>query len=192
MSIKYLTPTELQAVLREAKKQGRAKHLAFLLGYRHGLRSSEIAGLKLSDLANGQISVRRVKQSLHTIQPLESHENPLFDEKRALAAYMRERGQIDSVYLFTSPRSTGKPVSRRQVFNWFQDIAYRAGIDAERRHCHVLKHALGRHMAEKNVPLYHIQKALGHRHITSTEVYLSISDREASGQATQVVNSLYA
>ena len=47
-------------------------------------------------------------------------------------------------------------------------------------------------MAEKNVPLYHIQKALGHRHITSTEVYLSISDHEASSQATQVVNSLYA
>jgi integrase len=192
MSIKYLTPTELQAVLREAKKQGRAKHLAFLLGYRHGLRPSEIADLKVSDVANSQISVRRVKQSLHTIQPLESHENTLFCERRALAAWLKQRGPINSPYLFTSPRSPDKAVSRRQVFNWFQDIAYRAGIDADRRHCHVLKHALGRHMAEKNVPLYHIQKALGHRHITSTQVYLSISDQEASGQATQVVNSLYA
>jgi len=46
-----------------------------LLVYRHGLRASEICGLKLTDidLKSGSISIRRLKGSMQTVQPLHPH-----------------------------------------------------------------------------------------------------------------------
>ena len=46
-----------------------------LMAYRHGLRASEVCGIKLADvdLKAGSISIRRLKGSLHTIQPLYQH-----------------------------------------------------------------------------------------------------------------------
>jgi site-specific recombinase XerD len=189
--IKYLKASEIEAVLTEAKRQGPRAHLLCLLGFRHGLRSSELAALTLADVQNGEISVRRVKNSLHTIQPLEAHENVLFDEPRALRAWLKARGDADgSCFIFISRQ--GSAISSRQVYNIFNDVAFRAGIDADRRHPHCMKHSLGRLLAEKDVPLYHIQKVLGHRHITSTQIYLGISDREASAKASNVLNAVFA
>lgn len=46
-----------------------------LLAYRHGLRASEVCGLRLADvnMKDGAISIRRLKGSLRTGQPLYSH-----------------------------------------------------------------------------------------------------------------------
>src|SRR5258707_7020670 len=82
--MKYLKPHELLKVLAEAKKHYGVRELAmFCLAYHHGLRASEICKLLLADIKDGAIDVRRLKGSLHTIQPLKSHDNPLLDEKRS-------------------------------------------------------------------------------------------------------------
>ena len=51
--IKYWTPGELLNVLSEAKEVSARNHLIVLLGYKHGLRASEIARLRVKDVANG-------------------------------------------------------------------------------------------------------------------------------------------
>src|ERR1700694_1190706 len=100
--MKYWQPSELIAVLSEARKVSARNHCLILLAYKHGLRATEIARLKLSDVQHGRCDVRRLKGSGHTNQPLESNENTLLDEKRALAAYLRERPETPSVFLFVS------------------------------------------------------------------------------------------
>jgi integrase/recombinase XerD len=164
----------------------------FLLGFTLGLRVSEISGIKLDDISNGRISVHRLKGS----DPVEdrlltSHENPLYDEKLALTAWLRERGDADgSIFLFTSRE--GSAVSSRQIQRLFNRCAILAGIEPERAHTHSLKHSLGRLLVDQKVPLYYIQKALGHRYLSSTQVYLSITGEEAARESNKVLGSVFA
>jgi integrase len=198
--IKFLKAPEIEAVLVQARKHGSRTHLMFILGFRLGLRVSEIAYIKMADISNGRISVRRLKGS----DPVEnrllsSHENPLFDEKRALAAWLRERGDGDgSEYLFTSRELSERDGSRkrlavspRQIQRLFNRCAILAGVNPERAHTHCLKHSLGRLLADQRVPLYFIQKALGHKYLSSTQIYLSITGDEAAHESNKVLNSVF-
>src|SRR5712691_10516795 len=133
--IKYLKPTEITGVLAEAKRHGTRTHLMFLLGFSMGLRVSEIAGIRIADIANGHISVTRLKGS----DPVEdrvlvSHDNPLFDERKALAAWLKDRGSDASEFLFTSRE--GDVVCARQIQRLFNRCAIRAGVNPERAHTH--------------------------------------------------------
>ena len=71
----YLTPDELLAVLKAAKARSARDWAMVLLAYRHGLRASEVCDLKLADidLKAASISIRRLKGSLHTVQPPYQH-----------------------------------------------------------------------------------------------------------------------
>src|SRR5437660_11440295 len=75
----FLTPDEVASLLRAAKKgrHGARNHAMILLAYRHGLRASEVAGLRVSDLDFkwGTIYCRRSKNSrssLHSLKPDEA------------------------------------------------------------------------------------------------------------------------
>src|SRR6266478_2819240 len=124
--MKYWKPNELLNVLSEARNISARNHLLVLLAYKHGLRSSEICALRLRDIAHGRLDCQRLKGSLHTNRPLESDPNILLDEKRALAAWLREREDAGSIFLFTSRLGFG--MTRDAVADIFEDAAMRAGI----------------------------------------------------------------
>src|ERR1700690_2419028 len=103
--MKALTPEEILKVLKAASDSKR--NLAMiLLAYRHGMRASEVCGLKLSDidLKNGEITIRRLKGSLKTVQPLSDLAGqPLLSEKRVLKAWLAQRRDA-SEYVFASQK----------------------------------------------------------------------------------------
>jgi type 1 fimbriae regulatory protein FimB len=104
-----------------------------LLAYRHGMRASEACGLKLSDidLKNGEITTRRLKGSLKTVQPLaDLPGQPLLSEKRVLRAWLAERRDL-SEFPFTSQK--GGRLDRTAFFRMFQNVAERAGLPADKR-----------------------------------------------------------
>ena len=83
----FLNPEETLAVLKAARERSTRDWAMILLAYRHALRASEVCGLKLVDidLKAGSISIRRLKGSLQTVQPLYPHRGrPLLDEPAAL------------------------------------------------------------------------------------------------------------
>ena len=99
-----LTPPEMLALLKAARKRSIRDWAMILLAYRHGLRASEVCGIKMADmdLKSGSISIRRLKGSLHTIQPLYQHRGqPLLDESAAIRAWLHKRTADGSDYLFT-------------------------------------------------------------------------------------------
>src|SRR4029450_8196531 len=102
---KALTPEEITKVLAIASESKR--NLAMILfAYRHGMRASEVCDLRLADvdLKNGQITIRRLKGSLTTTQPLSDHPGqPLLSEKRVLRAWLSERRDA-SEFVFTSQK----------------------------------------------------------------------------------------
>src|SRR6202140_1042369 len=112
-----LPPEEMLDLLKASRKRSLRDWAMILLAYRHGLRASEVCGLKLADmdLKAGSISIRRLKGSMHTIQPLHQHRGqPLLDETAALRSWLHKRPTDGSDYLFTS-RKGGK-LDRTQFF----------------------------------------------------------------------------
>ena len=163
-----------------------------LLAYRHGLRASEVCGIKLADvdLKSGSISIRRLKGSLHTIQPIYQHRGqPLLDETAAMRAWLRKRQPDGSDYLFASQK--GGKLSRIQFFRIFQTVAEIAGLSVDKRHPHVLKHSLASHLVAGNANLALIRQALGHRSISSTMAYVGTSDSQAAEALQRALMGLF-
>ena len=192
MSNDYLNAQQMLSILQVARDEyGPREHAMFLLAFRHGLRATEIANITLADVRNGQIDVRRLKDSLHTVQPLQSHPNPLLDEPTVLAAWLDARGDADgSVFLFTSRQ--GSALSRRQIYRLFEAIAICAGIPAGLRNPHQCKHALASLLIRSGVSLAYVQQALGHKHISSTVRYTHISQSEAAVKVGNVMAQAFA
>jgi type 1 fimbriae regulatory protein FimB len=188
----FLSPGEVLAVLKVARERSTREWAMILLAYRHGLRASEVCGLKLDDidLKSGSISIRRLKGSMATVQPLYAHRGqPLLDEMSALRAWLKERSADGSDYLFTSQK--GGKLDRTQFFRVFQAIAEIAALPFDKRHPHVLKHSLASHLVAGNVNLALIRQALGHRSINSTMQYVGTSDGQAAEAAQAALMRLY-
>jgi site-specific recombinase XerD len=187
-----LTPEELLAVLKTARSRSDRDWAMILLVYRHGLRASEVCDLKLAeaDLKSGSLSIRRLKGSLHTVQPLYRHKGqPLLDEIAAIRAWLRERKADGSDYLFLSQK--GGRLHRSQFFRTFRDCAESAGLPPEKRHPHALKHSLASHLVKENVNLALVQQCLGHKSIASTMKYVGVTDSQATTAAQAALMRLY-
>ena len=191
-SMIHLEPAELLLLLRSAKAKGAREWAMLLLAYKHGMRASEICNLRLSnlDLKNENIIVARLKGSLRTTQSLAEHRGePLLNELKALREWLRERRDDGSDFLFTSQK--GGRLHRSQVFRLFRNIARKAGLVAEKRHPHVLKHSIASHLVSANVNLALIKQQLGHKSIGSTMRYISTSDQQASKATSSALMTIY-
>ncbi len=173
---KYLTKQEVKryfAVIPKSKKRDRAM---FRIMYFQGLRASEPGTLQLSSFSptERRLYIRRLKGSLSSNPELSA------DELRYLNAWLNERGKSAGP-LFPSNRKTG--IDRTTVFKLTRKYCQLAGINIEKAHPHIFKHSLATHLLQSGVPLQMVQKILGHKKITSTEVYLHIADSEVDDAA---------
>ncbi len=180
--MKSLTQAEIVKLLKASSDNVR-DHAALLLTFRHGMRASETCNLELKDvdMKAGEIVIRRLKGSLKTTQPLADLQGqPLLSEKRVLRAWLAERGNHPSKYVFVSQKS-GR-MNRSTFYRMFQKYAEMAGLPADKQHPHTLKHSLAVLLVEANTNLATVRVALGHKSIQSTVVYAQPSD-ESAGRA---------
>src|SRR5215471_21849208 len=86
----YLTQAEVERLVKTARRRGRhgsRDALAILMGFRHGLRVSELVGLRWAqiDFTTARLTVHRVKGSIGSTHPI------LGDELRELRKIQREQ-----------------------------------------------------------------------------------------------------
>jgi site-specific recombinase XerD len=188
----FLTTEEMLAVLKAARSRSSRDWAMILVAYRHGMRASEVCGLRRDDLHLGgeSITIRRLKGSLETCQALCGHAGqPLLDELKALRQWMKDRPGDGSDYVFTSQK--GGRMHRSQFFRIFQACAASAGLARAKWHPHVLKHSLATHLIDGNVNLAVVKRALGHKSINSTMIYVTVSDRQAGEESRAALMRLY-
>jgi len=188
----WLTPAEVLMVLRAARSRSGRDWAMILLAYRHGMRASEICGLEINDLnlKDSSLSIRRLKGSLHTIQPLYRHKGqPLLDEFAAVRGWLRERRSDGSNFLFLSQK--GGRLHHSQFFRIFRICALAAGLPRAKCHPHCLKHSLATHLVAGNLNLALVRQCLGHKSISSTMKYVGVFDSQASQAAHAALMNLY-
>ena len=167
--LQSLAKDELLSFLKTARDERERDWLMFLVAYWHGLRASEVVHLQRTAIANGSLTVRRLKGSDTTTQPLIEDENPLLNERAA----------IETLAQSCPPTSPMFPFSRVHYFRLFRKYAKRAGLPAHKWHPHTLKHSVARHHI-REMGIENMRRYLGHKSMASTGEYLKVTDEEAS------------
>lgn len=167
----HLTRDEVHRLMRGAirhNRHGRRDALMLRLAFEHGLRVSELVGLRWSavDLVNHELRVTRAKGSLDGTHPLQG------DTVRALKRYQRDSGRASGL-VFVSER--GAPISA----DGFRRMLHRLSERVVRMkwHPHALRHACGVHLINQGVDLRTVQQYLGHANIQNTVAYTALTGR---------------
>jgi integrase/recombinase XerD len=141
--------------------------------YGTGMRRSELAHLKVSDIDSQRMIIRVVggKGGKDRDLPLSP----------ALLETLREywRWRKPRLYLFptrTGRRRLDQPISDKTVWIACSDAARRAGI-RKRITPHTLRHSWATHLLEAGTDLRTIQVLLGHDNLETTAKYLHLSQR---------------
>ena len=174
-SREYLTPHEIVALQKAARKAGRQGHrdeTLILIAFRHALRVGELVALKWDqvDLKVGLLHVKRLKNGLPSTHPVRGI------ELRALKTL--KRSNPDAAYVFISERGT--PLSDRTV----RQIVAKAGEHANLGftvHPHMLRHSTGFYLANKGEDTRAIQAYMGHANIKNTVIYTELSSKRFNG-----------
>ena len=168
-SREHLLPDEVDALMKAAGQVGRhplRDKALILVAYRHGLRVSELVGLKWDqiNLKRAQMHVNRLKNGSPATHPIEG------DELRLLRRLQRE--YPDAPFVFITER--GGPLTRSTVSKLVARAGQNAGLPFP-THPHMLRHGTGFYLANKGVPTRTIQAYLGHKSIQHTVRYTELS-----------------
>jgi len=159
---------EVEAVFSVTRN---VKHRAILmLIYSSGLRVSEAARLKVSDIDSKRmvLRIRRSKGKKDRYSIL-SHV-----ALEALREYWREYRPKE--WLFPS-RFPGKPLTERSIQRVFKKAKTLVGIKKPVS-INTLRHTFATHLLEAGTDLHHIQLLLGHKSPKTTTIYLHVSRKE--------------
>ncbi len=144
---------------------GRRDYAVLLMLLRLGLRSSEVATLRLEDLdwRAGELVVHGKGQRADRL-PLPA------DVGEAIAAHLRRgRSRTTRREVFLRTVAPIAPLSRRGVSLIVHRACVRAGVTPV--NAHRLRHTLACEMVRAGVPLPEISQVLRHRSLVSTAIY---------------------
>jgi len=167
------TGSKLPVILAEAELRAlfaalpNEKHrLVLMLTYAAGLRVSETAHLKLTDLDSQRMQIRvsqgKGRKDRYTLL------SPVLLPQ--LRDYYRQ--YKPQVYLFEG-RTPGEPLAIETIQKIFKQAQAKAGI-TKQASVHTLRHCFATHLMENGVDVFTIKNLMGHRSIQTTLRYVHI------------------
>jgi integrase len=167
-SREYLTEHEVEALMDAARKNrhGQRDATMILIAFRHGLRASELVGLRWEQVEYSRtvLHVRRVKGGTPSVHPLSGV------ELRALRRLQRE--STASPFVFVSERDT--PFTPAGFARMVERAGVAAGLGLK-VHPHMLRHACGYALANAGHNTRSLQAYLGHSNIQHTVRYTELA-----------------
>lgn len=139
--------------------------------YSSGIRASELAGLRLSDVdLIGQTLLVLGKRSKQRLAPLGSH------AAAALNRYLRVRKDLGAPAhnrVFVNFR--GGPLTTRSVQRVVDKYVRQVLPGRSEVSPHTLRHTFATHMLDGGADLRVVQELLGHESLSSTQIYTHVS-----------------
>lgn len=142
----------------------------FVLMLRCGLRISEVAELRLTDLYLEEASPRLVARGKG------SRERSVYlspQAERALRAYLDQRPALPCDFVFLNYLGGG--LSANAIHKRVMAYRREAGVSLS---AHRLRHSFANDLLSADAPVTTIQKLLGHRWLETTQRYVLANDRQ--------------
>lgn len=160
----------LFAAIDHSTPEGQRNRAMLETMYSCGLRVSELTGLLLSNIYLDVGFVRVVgkgnKERLVPIGGEAAKQIKLYKEHVRVHLKTIKKGSEDVLFL----NRRGGQLSRVMVFMILKDLVAKAGIK-KNIHPHTLRHSFATHLVEAGADLRAVQEMLGHKSITTTEIY---------------------
>lgn len=164
---------------------GKRNYAIVLLIARSGLRSSDIADLRFSDIDWEHQKIIRIQKK--TGNPVEL---PLLnDVGEAIIDYLKNyRPSSDSDHVFIQHKPPYSHFGSSAVGAMVRRIMQKAGVKSSDRKCgsHALRHSLASRLLENDIPLPVISEILGHTNTKTTMDYLRIDVESLKSCALEV------
>lgn len=160
---------QLMAVIDHSTPEGQRNRAMLETLYSCGLRVSELIALRLSMLYLDAGFIRVIgKGNKERLVPIgsEAVKQIRFYTDHVRAMMNIKLGHEDILFL----NRRGSSLSRVMVFIIIKDLTKKAGIQ-KNIHPHVLRHSFATHLVEAGADLRAVQEMLGHKSITTTEIY---------------------
>jgi site-specific recombinase XerD len=144
--------------------------------YGTGIRASECTGLR-----EGQVDLRALTVTVRG-KGGDERTVPFNDE---VAARLREYIQVRGAQLPAAPffrARSGKGLSRGTIYERVRTVGRRARLP-KRLSPHRLRHTFASHLVRAGIGLVTIRDLLGHRQITSTQIYLHVTAHDLRAAA---------
>lgn len=167
---KFLSPIEYRALRDIVRMDTRVAAIIELI-LQTGMRISEVANLKFSDVKTDQVVVEPYATQGTRVIPLNEAAREIIEE------YLRERQDSDSPYLFVS--KSGKPLAIRNIRASIDRYLQKAGL--AQYTVNDLRNTFIVENMKRGVDLVTISQAAGHKRISTTERYLQIAGVKESG-----------
>lgn len=160
-----LTKDEIQSLF-DACDNLRDKCILMTL-YGAGLRISEVAGLKVTDIDSKkmQLFIRNAKGS--------KDRYALLSQANLEILRIYWKAYRPKEWLFYSRVNTGTHITSKAVQNIFHKYIEKANI-SKKVTVHSLRHSFATHLLESGISIFHIKQLLGHSDISSTCFYLHL------------------
>ncbi len=176
---KVLSENDVRLLLSyfNSNKNPRLKAMLHIL-YGAGLRVSELVSLTKDSLIQDEDSKRYVllvrgKGNKERIVPLN---NMAIEAVKMHLESQDEKFKFNG-YLFPSHSKNGY-ITRQGFAKLLKEVAIEVGIAAERISPHVIRHAFATHLLSHGADLLSIQKLLGHKDISTTQIYTHVSNEK--------------
>lgn len=163
-----MTPEEMRTVLHTVTN---IKHRTLLsLLYSTGMRLSEIANLKITEVDSKQMLIRITagkgkKDRYVPLSPLLLNELRLY--------YIQYRPEK---FLFNGAGKGGK-YAPRTIQRVLEMALIKAGLQNKHYSVHTIRHSFATHLLDSGTDLQAIQQLMGHQHISQTVHYLHLSTK---------------
>jgi integrase/recombinase XerD len=160
---------QIFAAIDHSKPDGQRNRALLETMYSCGLRVSEVIGLCLSNLYLDVGFVKVIgkgnKERLVPIGSTAAEQVNLY--RQYTRSHVTPKPGSEDI-LFLNRRGTG--LSRVMVFMILKDLVAKAGIKKS-VHPHTLRHSFATHLVEAGADLRAVQEMMGHKSITTTEIY---------------------
>ena len=142
--------------------------------YATGIRVSELVEMKNGDLSEDLSSV------LINGKGGKQRVAPLFGKvKKVLKKYLYEKQKfkLKSSFLFPSNSKSGH-ITRHRFFQLLKKLSLECGVDVSKVSPHTIRHTFASHLLERGVDLRVIQESLGHKDISTTQIYTHVQSKK--------------
>lgn len=179
-SIKFVSEEGLKAVIGKIETttlKGKRDLAMIALMAIHGLRTCEIAVLKMADLEGNKIKVLGKGRKIRTVY--------LTEKTRAILSCWLDGRDTHSEFVFTNlsrnySRDSLGITGIEKIINGYLSAA---NVKKSRISCHALRHSAATRALAKKASLESIRDMLGHSSVITTEIYAKLLDKEKNNPA---------